>query len=115
MDNQILFDNYTYEDLLREIHTNTSKKRQQIFDTFEGLKPLITTLNDAVILMPTMVQLQESSIRNDEHLLKMAAIVTKTKKNQPIQMDQLLSEDEKRKLLEEAHKTYRRGEPGPSN
>lgn len=66
---------YTFEDLLRKIYDNAEEKQKNIIATVDHIKPLIKTINDAVIIMPNLVNLQSVSVKNDEQLIKMAAIV----------------------------------------
>lgn len=107
---------FTLEDLYREIYQNSVDKRQKFNDTFDNLSELIKTLNDAVILMPTLVDMQGVGVKNDEQLLKLAAIIgrgNKRKGDDDGSVELLLSDDDKRLLLEEAKK-YVQGEPGPN-
>ena len=73
--NQIIFDDKTFSDLLKEIHTNQKKKGKQIGQLIAELRPLIQNLGDATIVVPLIKEYMEISVKNDDHLLKMAAIV----------------------------------------
>ena len=73
--NQIIFDNKTFSDLLKEIHTNQKKKGKQIGQLIAELRPLIQNLGDATVVVPLIKEYMEISVKNDDHLLKMAAIV----------------------------------------
>ena len=73
--NQIIFDNKTFSDLLKEIHTNQKKKGKQIGQLVAELRPLIQNLGDATVVVPLIKEYMEISVKNDDHLLKMAAIV----------------------------------------
>lgn len=92
----------TFEDLLRTIYDNHEEKKSNILATVKQLSPLIRTLNDAVIIMPSLSNLQEISIKNDDQLIKMAAIVQRMqnkKKNKDSDEDFLLSDIEKNEIL----------------
>lgn len=107
----------TLEHLFKKIYNNSETKSKHILDTAEGLKPLIVTLSDAVTLMPTMVQLQEASIRNDEQLIKLAAIVQRmqAKKSGKFNDDGMtfgLSQSEKDEILKAAKES---SVPGQAN
>jgi len=67
--------NITFEDLLKKIYENSEAKQKSIENTVAHIAPLVQTLNDAVIILPNLVDLQNASIRNDDQLLKMAAVV----------------------------------------
>ena len=73
--NQILFDNKSFSDLLKEIHGNQNKKKKQLASLIAELKPLVQTLGDATVVVPLIKEYMEISVKNDDHLLKMAAIV----------------------------------------
>ena len=73
--NQVIFDNKTFSDLLKEIHTNQKKKGKQIGQLIAELRPLIQNLGDATVVVPLIKEYMEISVKNDDHLLKMAAIV----------------------------------------
>jgi hypothetical protein len=73
--NQIIFDDKSFGDLLKEIHSNQKKKATQIASMIAELRPLITSLGDATVVVPLIKEYMEISVKNDDHLIKMAAIV----------------------------------------
>ena len=73
--NKVIFDNKTFSDLLKEIHTNQKKKGKQIGQLIAELRPLIQNLGDATVVVPLIKEYMEVSVKNDDHLLKMAAII----------------------------------------
>tara|TARA_R110002167_G_scaffold21427_5_gene77849 strand:- start:321 stop:692 length:372 start_codon:yes stop_codon:yes gene_type:complete len=73
--NQIIFDDKSFGDLLKEIHGNQKKKATQIASMIAELRPLITSLGDATVVVPLIKEYMEISVKNDDHLLKMASIV----------------------------------------
>ena len=73
--NQILFDDKSFGDLLKEIHKNQSKKSKQLASLIAELRPLITNLGDATVVVPLIKEYMEISVKNDDQLIKMAAIV----------------------------------------
>ena len=73
--NQIIFDDKTFSDLLKEIHTNQKKKGKQIGQLITELKPMMTSIGDATVIVPLIKEYMDISVKNDDHLLKMAAIV----------------------------------------
>ena len=73
--NQVIFDDKTFSDLLKEIHTNQKKKGKQIGQLIAELRPLIQNLGDATVVVPLIKEYMEISVKNDDALLKMAAIV----------------------------------------
>ena len=73
--NQILFDDKSFSDLLKEIHGNQKKKAKQLASLIAELRPLVQTLGDATVVVPLIKEYMEISVKNDDHLVKMAAIV----------------------------------------
>jgi|TARA_B110000908_G_C10228647_1_gene439370 hypothetical protein len=72
---QVLFDDKTFSDLLKEIHGNQTKKATQLASLISELRPLVTSLGDATVIVPLIKEYLEISVRNDDQLIKMAAIV----------------------------------------
>ena len=73
--NKIIFDDKSFSDILKEIHKNQSKKAKQLANLIAELRPLITSLGDATVVVPLIKEYMEISVKNDEQLIKMAAIV----------------------------------------
>jgi methyl-accepting chemotaxis protein len=73
--NQIIFDDKSFSDLLKEIHGNQKKKATQLASLIAELRPLVQSLGDATVVVPLIKEYMEISIKNDDHLIKMAAIV----------------------------------------
>ena len=72
---QIIFDDKSFSDLLKEIHKNQNKKSKQLASLIAELRPLITSLGDATVVVPLIKEYMEISVKNDDQLIKMAAIV----------------------------------------
>ena len=73
--NQILFDDKSFGDLLKEIHGNQKKKAKQLASLIVELNPLVQSLGDATVVVPLIKEYMEISVKNDDQLIKMAAIV----------------------------------------
>ena len=73
--NQVIFDDKSFGDLLKEIHGNQKKKATQLASLIAELRPLIQSLGDATVVVPLIKEYMEISVKNDDHLIKMAAIV----------------------------------------
>ena len=73
--NQILFDDKSFGDLLKEIHGNQKKKAKQLASLIAELRPLVQSLGDATVVVPLIKEYMEISVKNDDQLVKMAAIV----------------------------------------
>ena len=73
--NQILFDDKSFSDLLKEIHGNQKKKAKQLASLISELRPLVQSLGDATVIVPLIKEYMEISVKKDDQLIKMAAIV----------------------------------------
>lgn len=99
---QPLFDDKSFSDLMRDIYMNTKKKETQITGLIDQLKPMIRNMTDASMMVPLIKEYLEVSVKNDDNLVKLTAIVQRllvsSSKNTPTD-DGGLSEDEKQQLL----------------
>ena len=101
--NQILFDDKSFSDLLKEIHKNQSKKSKQLASLIAELRPLVTSLGDATVVVPLIKEYMEISVKNDDQLIKMAAIVQRLSTGTSNTGDGgLLTEEEMEQLQQEA-------------
>ena len=101
----MLFDDKSFSDLLRDIYNNTNKKELQIVGLIDQLKPMIKNMTDASLMVPLIKEYLEVSVKNDDNLVKLTAIVQRllvasTKGSTGDEM--ALSEAEKAQLLEAA-------------
>ncbi len=101
-DNKEIFKGKTFSGLLEDIYINSKTKDRQIKLLIADLQPLIKNSGDATIIVPLIKEYLEASVKNDEHLVKMAAIVQRAmarveNKNSD---SPLLTEDEKKQLLD---------------
>ena len=72
---KVIFDDKSFSDLLKEIHGNQKKKATQLASLIAELRPLVQSLGDATVVVPLIKEYMEISVKNDEQLIKMAAIV----------------------------------------
>jgi hypothetical protein len=70
-----IFKNKKFSDILEEIYDNSIKKEKNIKELIGNLSPLITTPNEAIIIVPLIKEYLEVAVKNDEALIKMATIV----------------------------------------
>ena len=70
-----IFDGKTLSDLFSEIHGNSTSTRAQVKALLGELKPLIENIGDATLIVPMIKEYMEIGVKNDEHLIKMAAII----------------------------------------
>lgn len=96
-----IFGSKKFSDLLKDIYDNQKKKDRQINLLIADLKPLITGINDAAILVPVIKDYMEVSVKNDEHLVKLAAVVQRMVSNKNEEGNSFLTDEEKDALLKE--------------
>lgn len=96
-----IFGNKKFSDLLKDIYENQKKKDRQINLLIADLKPLITGINDAAILVPVIKDYMEVSVKNDEHLVKLAAVIQRMVSNKSEEGNSFLTDEEKDALLKE--------------
>lgn len=95
----------TLERLFKKIYKNNETKAANIMATAEQVGRVLTTVQDAVTVMPLLIQLQQTAIQNDEHLLKLAMIVQRMQQKKPGKFNddagltEGLSDDQKQELL----------------
>jgi len=101
--NQILFDDKSFGDLLKEIHGNQKKKAKQLASLIAELRPLVQSLGDATVIVPLIKEYMEISVKNDDQLIKMAAIVQRLSTSGTSSGEGgLLSEEEMNQLMDVA-------------
>lgn len=97
----------TFEELLGTIYTNSREKSKHIVSTVEYVRPMIKNVQDAVVLLPTLTQLQKVSVDNDDALIKLAAVIQRglaknSKSSVDAPTDFGLTEDDRKQLLAQA-------------
>jgi len=99
-----LFKGKTFSDLMSDVYHNSKKKDRQINQLISQLQPLIRNASDATIIVPLIKEYLDVAVKNDDHLVKLTAIVQRyISTTQTITGESsLLSEDEKMQLLKVA-------------
>jgi hypothetical protein len=101
-----IFKGKSFSELMKDIYQNSSKKDRQINLLIAELKPLIKNIGDATVIVPLIKEYLEISVKNDEALVKLAAVVQRLiSTNSRVQAETgnswMLSEEEKKQLLGE--------------
>jgi|TARA_R110001592_G_scaffold2636_1_gene15231 hypothetical protein len=111
---QILFDDKSFGDLLKEIHGNQKKKAKQLASLIAELRPLVQSLGDATVVVPLIKEYMEISVKNDDQLIKMAAIVQRLSSGAANSGDGgLLTTEEMDQLMEVAEEIAKTVEETP--
>jgi hypothetical protein len=89
-------------DILQEIYNNQKKKEEQISALINELKPLISDIGDATLIVPLIKEYMDLAIKNDEALIKMATIAQRALSSESSDDGNFgMTEDEKAQLLAE--------------
>ena len=70
----VIFGKKKFSDILEEIYNNQQKKDKQVTALINELKPLISEIGDATLVVPLIKEYMEISVKNDDLLIKMAAL-----------------------------------------
>jgi hypothetical protein len=119
-DDVTIFGNTSLSDLFKQIHKNNKDIDKQIGEFIDTMKPMATSnAGSAVMLMPTVKDLIDVNVKNNEQLIKMAAIAQRAASSNSTSADSLIDmseieallaeqkdiQEEGKKLLEQAPKT----------
>lgn len=102
-----LFDGKNLSSLFKDIYNNQQNKKKNISELIESLKKLIRNVGEATVIAPIIKDLIEVSVKNDEHLVKLATIAQRlaVAEAKNTGEDGWLSEAEKAQLLSEMEDT----------
>ena len=100
-DNNEIFEGKTFQDLTKDIYENTTKRKVQIDLLISEIHGFITTIDDVVMVAPIIKEYMEVSVKNDEHLVKLAGVLQRiiSKSSGDDEESMLLSEHEKDELM----------------
>ena len=99
-----LFKGKTFSDIMSDVYNNSKKKDRQLKLLIAQLEPLVKNLSDATVIVPLIKEYMDVSIRNDDQIVKLAAIVQRMMKDANSGDDGGfgLSEEEKKQLISNA-------------
>ena len=101
----VVFGKKTFSSILEEIYDNQKKKDKQISALISELKPLISDIGDATLIVPLIKEYLEISVKNDEQLIKMATIIQRALNSTSTDDGGFgISDEEKAQLLAEIDK-----------
>jgi hypothetical protein len=98
-----LYKGKSFASLCKDIVTNSEEKKQQLDILVTDLREMIKTINDAVTIVPLLKEYFDAGIRNDEQLIKLAAIVQRLMADRASAESDpnggILTEEEKKQLM----------------
>jgi hypothetical protein len=100
-DKNEIFEGKTFQDLTKDIYENSQKKKLQIDLLIQEIHGFITTIDDVVMVAPIIKEYMDVSIKNDEHLVKLAGVLQRIISKSQGESDEsmLLTEAEKEELM----------------
>jgi hypothetical protein len=94
-----------FSSLCKEIVTNQNQKKDQLDVLVSELRGLIKTVNDAMMIVPMIKDYLDVGVKNDEQLIKLAAIVQRIMSKQTDGSGEespfVITDEEKKQLLSE--------------
>ena len=102
-----LFDGKNLSSLFKDIYENQQTKKKNISELIESLRKLIKNVGEATVIAPIIKDLIEVSVKNDDHLIKLATIAQRlaAAEAKGIGEDGWLSDSEKEQLLSDMEDT----------
>ena len=71
----VIFGTKSLADVFQDIYNNSTNKQQNIDKLIDTIKQLLTNVTDASLLLPILKEVLDISVKNDEQLVKLAAII----------------------------------------
>ena len=99
-----VFGTKKFSDLLEEIYNNQKRREAQVTALISELKPMVTDIGDATLIVPLIKEYMEIGVKNDDALIKMATLVQRALNSTSEEGGLGISDDEKQQLLEEMEK-----------
>ena len=110
-DDVTVFGNTSLSDLFKQIHKNNKDIDKQIGDFIETMKPMATAnAGSATMLMPTVKDLIDVNVKNNEQLIKMAAIAQRAVAVSNNSNNELIDMSEIEALLAEQKEVQEQGQ-----
>ena len=102
-----IFEGKSFQDLTKDIYENSKNKKLQIDLLIQEVHGMITTIDDAVMVAPIIKEYMDVSVKNDEHLVKLAGVLQRIMAKSKGESDEtsLLSDDEKADLMSTLQET----------
>ena len=97
-----IFKGKSFSDIAKDLYGASKKKESQINLLISELKPFVSNIGDATIIVPLIKDYLEVSVKNDDQLAKLLAVIQRMiGNNAQGDNDFGISEEEKKQLLEE--------------
>jgi hypothetical protein len=107
-----IYEGKTFDQLLKQIHTNSESKSKTIDSLIKQLAGFIKNPDDASLLVPLLAEYLDVSVKNDDQLIKLAGIIQRFAKGVSTSDDTSefgLTEAEKEEIRQNAKDVLSRG------
>ena len=96
-----IFEGKSFQDLTKDIYENQKNKKLQLDLLIQEVHGFIQTIDDVVLVAPLIKEFYEVSVKNDEHLVKLAGVIQRiiAKSSGADDESFLLTESEKEDLI----------------
>ena len=101
---KVIFGKKKFSDLLEEIDNNQKRREAQVTALISELKPMVSDIGDATLIVPLIKEYMEIGVKNDDALIKMATLVQRALNSSSEDGSLGISDEEKAQLLEEMDK-----------
>ena len=101
---KVVFGKKKFSDLLEEIYNNQKRREAQVTALISELKPMVSDIGDATLIVPLIKEYMEIGVKNDDALIKMATLVQRALNSSNEEGGLGISDQEKAQLLEEMDK-----------
>jgi hypothetical protein len=101
---KVVFGKKKFSDLLEEIYNNQKRREAQVSALISELKPMVSDIGDATLIVPLIKEYLEIGVKNDDALIKMATLVQRALSNTSEEGGLGISDEEKQQLLDEIDK-----------
>jgi|TARA_B100001094_G_scaffold331268_1_gene399009 hypothetical protein len=101
---KVIFGTKKFSNLLEEIYENQKRREAQVTALISELKPMVSDIGDATLIVPLIKEYMEIGVKNDDALIKMATLVQRALNSSNEEGGLGISDEEKAQLLEEMEK-----------
>lgn len=99
-----LYKGKKFSSLLKDIVVNSEDRNDTMEKLIDDLRSMVKTANDAIIIVPLIADYLNITVKNDEQLVKLAAIVQRILSNKSDSGEDGsigLSDEDKKQLMQE--------------
>ena len=97
---KVVFGKKKFSDILEEIYNNQKRREAQVTALISELKPMVTDIGDATLIVPLIKEYMEIGVKNDDALIKMATLVQRALNSSSEDGGLGISDEEKQQLLD---------------